>query len=52
LLGDLLALRWLVLDPFAELDPAVPDERFRIISGQFERAIPRHNETLAREGLY
>ena len=38
LLGDLLALRWLGLDPFAELDPAVPDERFRIISGQFERA--------------
>jgi hypothetical protein len=25
---------------------------FRIISGQFERAIGRHNETLAREGLY
>jgi hypothetical protein len=44
----LLALRWLVLDPFAELEPAVPDERFRIISEKFERAIPRHNETRTR----
>jgi hypothetical protein len=34
----LLALRWLGLDPFAELDPAVPDERFRIISEKFSTA--------------